>query len=329
MMTGRELVTRAIEFRRPERPPFFQHKLTEFPDDVCDCWETDRARAGWFFDHPAMDDWGCGWERVSENNMGQVTHHPLEDWAAFDRFRPPDPRDPFYFERVEPVLAEARGRYVLVSEHFNLVERHHMLRGFANAMLDYCLEPEKTSRLLDMILEFRVARFDEIRRRFGDRVHGVFLTDDWGTQQGTFVQNAVFEEFFLERYRRLVRAAHDAGLHVILHSCGRINAFLPYFIRVGVDAMNMQQPRAYGIADVGEIARGKIAFFATADIQATLPKGNPQAIRNEVREIVERWGTPEGGIVAFDYGKAEGGVKVKDGGRKTRGGRRGAICHDP
>jgi hypothetical protein len=270
----------------------------------------DRARRGWFFDNPAEDDWGCGWQSVAHSNMGQVVHHPLADWAAFDhaaagRWYPPDPHDPFYYERIAPALADARGRYVVLSAHFNLIERHHMLRGFDQAMLDYYLEPDRTARLLDMILDFRIAQFDEVHRRFGDRVHGVFLTDDWGTQQGPFVDNKVFEEFFLERYRRLAAEAHARRLHVILHSCGRINALLPYFIEVGIDVMNMQQPRAYGIAELGEIARGKIAFFATADIQATLPRGDAAEIRSEVFELVEHWSTPAGGLVAFDYGKAE------------------------
>jgi hypothetical protein len=63
-MDRRELVRRAIEFRQPPRLPFWQHwnhKLPEYPDDVCNIWELDRARAGWFFDRPGPDDWGCGW----------------------------------------------------------------------------------------------------------------------------------------------------------------------------------------------------------------------------------------------------------------------------
>ena len=98
---------------------------------------------------------------------------------------------------------------------------------------------------------------------------------------------------------------HDAGYHYIFHSCGKINDFLPYFIELGVDVMNMQQPRAYGIREVGEIARGKIAFLATGDIQTTLPKGDPEEIRAEVRELIENWSTPQGGFIVFNYGDPE------------------------
>ena len=71
-MESREVVRRAIEFERPPRLPFFQHDVDFAPDDVCDCWEMDRARRGWFFDCAGEDDWGCGW-RVTE--VG-VSHRP-------------------------------------------------------------------------------------------------------------------------------------------------------------------------------------------------------------------------------------------------------------
>jgi uroporphyrinogen decarboxylase len=162
--------------------------------------------------------------------MGQVVGHPLADWSALEGFRPPDPRNPFYFQRIEPELDKAGERYVAVTCHFNLLERLHMLRGFAACMEDLCLEPQRVERTLDMILEFRLEQFDELYRRFGNRIDGLFLTDDWGTQQGTFVGRNIFEQFFAPRYATLFAAIHAHGWHVMLHSCGRINAFVPRLI---------------------------------------------------------------------------------------------------
>ena len=77
---------RAIEFGRPPRLPFWQSLFPGIPDDVRDCWEMDRQKAGWFFDcqqwpdrHRSLDDWGCGWEASEIQNMGQVTVHPPAD----------------------------------------------------------------------------------------------------------------------------------------------------------------------------------------------------------------------------------------------------------
>lgn len=304
-MQRREIVKRAIEFRNPPRLPFWQHEVAEAPDDVCDIWEMDRAQAGWFFDHCAPDDWGCIWARTETKNMGQVVGHPLADWSALDHYRPPDPRNPYYFERLEPLVDQAGDRYVAVTSHFNLIERFHMLRGFAAAMEDFYLEPQRAERLLDCILEFKLGLFEELHRRLGDRVDGLFLTDDWGTQRGPFVSQAVFDHFFAPRYRKLFEAIHGYGWHVILHSCGRINALVPRLIELGVDVLNMQQPRAYGLVEFGEQFRGRVCFLTTADIQATLPRGNAEEVREEVRLLVRHWSTPQGGLIVFNYGDPE------------------------
>ena len=128
------------------------------------------------------------------------------------------------------------------------------------------------------------------------------MTDDWGTQQGTFVSKKTFDEFFAPRYRRIFEAIHGHGWHVILHSCGRVNAFVPALIELGVDVLNMQQSRNYGLVEFGEQFRGKVCFLATVDIQATLPRGVEEEVREEARLLVRHWSTPAGGMIAFDYG---------------------------
>ena len=112
----------------------------------------------------------------------------------------------------------------------------------------------------------------------------------------------VLDDFFMERYRHMVQAVHDCGWHFFLHSCGRINDFVPHFMDADVDVLNMQQPQAYGIEELGRRFGGKICFLTTADIQATMPSGDLDAVRAEVRQLVEHWSTPKGGLIVFNYG---------------------------
>lgn len=309
-MESKEIVRRAIEFDNPPRLPFFlggqfssvQELMPDIPNDVCDCWEMDRQKKGWFFDNPVEDDWGCGWQRTEIDNMGQVTYHPLQDWSCLKTYAPPDPRDPFYFDRIGEIIDQAGGRYVVVTSHFNLIERLHMLHGFRQTLEDLYLQPEKINTVLDMVLQFKIAQFDELHERFGDRIHGLFLTDDWGTQNNTFISSDLFLKFFFERYRTLAEAIHSHGWHFILHSCGRVNDFVPFFIKAGVDVLNMQQPRAYGISEIGQRFAGKVCFLTTVDIQTTLPAGDAALVREEARQLVRQWSTPRGGFIVFNYG---------------------------
>jgi uroporphyrinogen decarboxylase len=304
-MNSREIVRRAIEFKNPPRLPFWQHWNHKFPwapDDVCNIWEMHRQQAGWFFDTPGPDDWGCGWAATDVKNIGQVVENPLHQWSDLDHYRPPNPRNPFYYERLGPLLDEAADRYVTLTAHSLLFSRLHKLRGFANTMEDFYLAPDRVHRALDMILEFKIQQCDELHRRFPGRIDALFMTDDWGTQQGTFIGERTFDEFFAPRYRKIFDAIHGYGWHVILHSCGRINAFVPALIGLGADVLNMQQTQNYGLVEFGEQFRGKVCFLATVDIQSTMPRGDEQSIREEARQIVRHWSTPQGGMIAFDYG---------------------------
>ena len=109
-----------------------------------------------------------GWAVTTKKNMGQVVRHPLEDWAKLDSYQPPNPRDPFYFARLEDTIGQAAGRYVVLSCHFNLIERLHMLHGFPQTLTDFYYEPAKIEKVLDMILEFKLGLFDELHRRFDE-----------------------------------------------------------------------------------------------------------------------------------------------------------------
>jgi len=91
------------------------------------------------------------------------------------------------------------------------------------------------------------------------------------------------------------------GMHFWLHSCGRINDLIPEFIDLGIDVINLQQPRALGIEDIGNRFRGKICFESLVDIQRTLPHGTPEEIEEEARLLLEHWSTTEGGFILSDY----------------------------
>ena len=304
-MEPREIVRRAIEFDNPPRLPFWQHwchEIPGMPDDVCNIWEMDRDESGWFFDNPVVDDWGCGWSTTDLKNIGQVTAHPLADWSMLDGYRPPDPRNPFYYDRLGPMIDDAGDRYVVLTAHSLLFSRLQKLRGFAATMEDFYLQPKRVQRVLEMVVDFKLKQCDELKRRFGDRIHGLFVADDWGTQDRTFVSKKILQDFFAPGYKRIFDKIHQCGWHVILHSCGRINDFVPTFIELGVDVLNMQQTLSYGLEDFGRQFRGQVCFAATVDIQTTMPRGIEEEIRREARLLSEHWGTPEGGLIVFDYG---------------------------
>ncbi|MCL6430202.1 MAG: hypothetical protein K6V36_04990 [Anaerolineae bacterium] len=146
---------------------------------------------------------------------------------------------------------------------------------------------------------------ENIHRRFPTGIHGFWFTDDWGTELATFIRPSLWDGFFKPRYRVLFDAIHRAGWHVWMHTCGRVNDIVEGLIDVGLDVINLQQPRALGIEEIGRRFRGRICFESLCDIQRTLPEGDAWAIREEARLLLREWGTPDGGFILSDYGDGQ------------------------
>jgi uroporphyrinogen decarboxylase len=298
-MSSYEVLRRAIEFGTPDRLPI---RFSALGID-------DTHKVGWnqigTGDHglrQTYDEWGCLWVRSEVANMGQVKGHPLENWSALPAYRWPDADDQAFYEGMEARLDGAEGKYVFSGVFMLLFERMQALHGFQNTLTELYLERERIEMLADRIVDFDLGIIENIARRFPERIHGFFFTDDWGTEQALMIRPALWEEFFKPRYARLFDAMHAQGWHVWMHSCGRVNAILESLIEIGLDVINLQQPRALGIEEVGAKFRGRLCFESLCDIQHTLPLKGPDDIRAEAELLLREWATPQGGFVLSDYG---------------------------
>jgi uroporphyrinogen-III decarboxylase len=119
------------------------------------------------------------------------------------------------------------------------------------------------------------------------------------------IRPSLWDDFFKPRYRRIFDAIHAAGWHVWMHSCGKINAILNPLIEIGVDVIELQQPRVLGIEAVGDQFRGRVCFASLCDIQHTLPMKSENEIRVEAEQILKHWSTPDGGFILIDYGDGD------------------------
>ncbi|MGC9318197.1 MAG: uroporphyrinogen decarboxylase family protein [Armatimonadota bacterium] len=301
-MTPKELVRRAIEFECPERLPMQFGALGISDTFGVGC----RPAADWEPSHPNEDEWGCVWHKPPEEsgvrNMGQPKGHPLTSWELLDEISFPDPDDDHRYAHIDEALQQAGDRYVLIGCGFTLFERMHYLRGFAELLADMHAAPEMVHELAERVLQYPVGVARNVGRRFRGRIHGMSMTDDWGTQQASIISIPMWREFFKARYRRLYDAIHEAGMHAWMHSCGHVNDVIEEWIDCGLDVINLQQPRNLGIEEIGRRYRGRICFLSLCDIQMTLPLGTEDDIRREAALLLEHWSTPDGGFILGDYG---------------------------
>ena len=310
MQSPKEVVKAAIEFTKPERLPVM-FNILGVSDVQYLVWN--QIGPGDPSKKLTYDEWNCGWKRTDQTNMGQIKIHPLSEWGNLDSFSWPDPDSPKFYEGMEERLHKIdKGYYMLTTISQLLFERMYFLRGFENTLMDLYLEQEKIEMLADRIVEFDIRIIENISARFPGAIDGISFTDDWGTELALFIDPKLWREFFKPRYKRIFDAAHKAGWHVWLHSCGKVNDILGDIYEIGCNVADLQQPRALGIEEVGKKYAGKLCFQSLCDIQHTLPFKGAEEIEAEAKLLIDYWGTDMGGFVLADYGDGEAiGVPIE------------------
>lgn len=312
-MTSKEIVKRAIYFQKPPRLPVTMDAMGV--SDVAGV--PVRQPTGFKPAVEGQDEWGCVWAHTDVKNMGQVKGNPLEDINKLDSHTVPDYTDDSRFVDVESALdrLESEGKYITGGIFMVLWERMHCLHGFENTLIDLYEDRPAMEALADRIVDVHVTYVNEMARRFPGRLDAWGMTDDWGTQTAAFISIDLWMDFFFPRYKRVFNAMHAAGCDVWVHSCGKVNEIVEGYIQAGVNVVNLQQPRALGIAEMGNRFRGRVTFQSLADIQATLPTGDRKMIDDDAEMLMTHWCNASGGFIFSDYGD-DVGIGVTDPGTK-------------
>ncbi|MFC1716083.1 uroporphyrinogen decarboxylase family protein [Candidatus Poribacteria bacterium] len=303
MMTSYEIVKKAINRERPPRLPVKISSLGV--NDTAGI--PVKTPEGWEPEQPGIDEWGCTWGHTAVRNMGQVVENPLEDLSKLDSYPMPDYSNDSRYVNVPKALErfEDQGKYVTAGIFMVLFERMHSLHGFENVLMKTYTDRPAMEALAQRVMDVHLTYIHYVGKHFGDRVHAFQVTDDWGTQEGTFVSLGLWRDFFMPYYKKLFDAMHSYDCDVWVHSCGKVNEIVEGYIESGVDVVNLQQPRALGIQEMSECYRGRIAFESLADIQHTLPTDDRSLVEKDAQDLMEYWADETGGFVLSDYGDSE------------------------
>ncbi|MGC8879179.1 MAG: uroporphyrinogen decarboxylase family protein [Anaerolineae bacterium] len=232
--------------------------------------------------------------------------HPLaraETVADIAAFKWPDPHDPARYAGLEEKarqLYETTDYAIIVNAIGSIFEFSWYLRGYMQFFEDLLLRPEMVEALLDAMLEFQSALFDEILSRVGAYVSVVMTGSDLGTQAGPAISERVYRELVWPRYVKFwQRIRGKTNAKIFYHSCGGIEPMIKYLIEGGVDILHPVQPLACGMGDRKQLKReyGRhITFWGGFDQQRILPFGTPEQVREEAKRLLEDF-MPGGGFV--------------------------------
>ena len=169
------------------------------------------------------------------------------------------------------------------------------MRGMEELFLDFQLNPDFASYLLDRVTDVRrsMARFYA-----ANDVDVLILGDDVSMQTGMMMSPATWRKWFKGRMALIIEEALAVkpGLPIFYHSDGNPEAIIPDLMDIGVTILNPVQPECLDPAMVKERYGDRLALWGTIGTQTTLPFGTPDDVRREVRTRIETVGR-DGGLV--------------------------------
>ena len=211
-----------------------------------------------------VDDFGCTWTFVPEAGgpmltpglppvVSDITQWEKQvKWPDFSHHEYIEPQKKFMekYGNVDKVL------------HLNIgqscTERLvALLGGYTQAMVALAEEPEACHDFLMAFAEFTRNRFQKMTQIA--KVDFVTFHDDWGTERDTFFGPAMMEEIVYEPTKLIIDAIKERGAAFELHSCGKIERFIPYMIDLGIDFVQLQR-RANDVPMLKEKYGDRIGF---------------------------------------------------------------------
>jgi len=198
-----------------------------------------------------IDEFGCIWNRRGDNkSMGHPGRPSLLNYDNLEHYLNRYTPDPFDESRYKLMIRLSnllgRNKYRLFSAgYFGPSQVAAAMRGFNNYLTDHYKNQDQLKKLLRHLTDFII---DTMKAwiKFGGKPHGFLLVDDLGEQKGPFFSPKIFEKFYEHVYGDIIKAAHDLGSEMHLHSCGKLDPIIPSFIKWGLDAFEFDSPRMTG-----------------------------------------------------------------------------------
>ncbi len=169
------------------------------------------------------------------------------------------------WDKYKPQIAEVDRNEVFVTIFGapGIFEQIHYLMGMDDSLIAFYEEPEAMKELINYITEWKLGYAKLLCDNFAPEV--IFQHDDWGSHRSSFISPDMFEEFFLEPYKKWYGYYKKRGVQIIAHHNDAYSANLvPFMIEMKMDIWQ----GCVSTNNVPELVKkygGKISFMGDID----------------------------------------------------------------
>lgn len=247
------------------------------------------------------DEFGAVWHRdARDRNVGDwggLHSVPLRE-PSLAGYQFPDGSASGMWDGAK-TLRQQHPDHFLVAPGSGLFERGWALCGFENYLAWLAGEAAFIDELTERLVDYSCRRTAQLK---GLDVDGIRFGDDWGDQRSLIISPTMWRRIFKPRYRKIYAAARDAGLVVMIHSCGNITEILPDLIEIGVEVVHPLQPETMDVEFCCREYGRDLTFWGGLGSQSTIARGTPDDNRREARRMLDLFAG--GGYILAPAGSA-------------------------
>lgn len=257
----------------------------------------------------STDEWGLIRRMPKDGGLYyDMCAHPLagvDTVAGVNAYAWPDPLASLDLDAVEAACIDIKrsGDYPVIVGGYGsgMLELVLWLQGYDQGYMNLLVNRPVTEAILEQVVRLKITYAEALLARVGPYVDIFYNGDDLGLQDGPMIRVEWFRDLLADRYvayhEAIKRAAPQAK--IFFHTCGSVRALLPDLIATGIDILNPVQVNAAGMGDTAALKRDfgdALTFWGGIDTQRVMPRGTPQAVKDEARRRIDDL-APGGGYV--------------------------------
>ncbi len=189
---------------------------------------------------------------------------------------------------IENAAQVDRNEQFVTATVFNgIFEKVHFMMGVEDALVALYEEPEAMKDLINFLADWEIKLAGEYIKYLHPDC--LFHHDDWGTQSSLFMSREMFDEFFLEPYKRVYHYWKDNGTEIIIHhSDSYVADLIPEMIEMGVD-IHQGTLDTNNIPELIPKYEGKISFMGGLNNgKYDKPDWKKEEIRKGLADLLEQ-----------------------------------------
>ena len=218
---------------------------------------------------------GRGWVNESEGVISTMADFEAHPW--------PTPEAVSY-AGIEFLAANLPDGMKLMGATSGVLEWVMWLMGFVPFSMALYDEPELIEAMFQRIGDIFAAIYETMAAM--PEIGAMFLGDDMGYKQGTFIRPDLMRKYVFPQQKRLIDITHSHGKPFLLHACGQLGDVMDDLIGIGIDGKHSFEDTYLPVVEAKRLYGDRIAILGGVDVDY-LVRSSEDDVRAYTRRVLE------------------------------------------